>query len=142
MCVCARVRTLSCAPLCSPVGRSPPGSAHGSSLASMLEWVATSCPRGSSQPRDRTRVSCLLHRQGDSLSTAPPGKSDENMCLSQLKERLHKISLFHTAMLCTLSYARHFVYTRHLILCNALKCLQATPAATPVIKHMHHSETD
>ena len=30
--------------------------------------------RGSSQPRDQTRVSCLLHWQADSLPPAPPGK--------------------------------------------------------------------
>ena len=110
--VCARVHTLSCVRLCNPVDRSPPGSAHGTFLASTLEWVATSYPRGSSQPRDRTRVSRLLHWQGDSLSTVPPGKSDENIFFSQLKERLCKISLFYTNILCILLYARHFVYTK------------------------------
>ena len=47
---------------------SPPGSSvHGSLQARILEWVAISFSRGSSQPRDRTWVSCiaggLLHHR-------------------------------------------------------------------------------
>ena len=39
---------------------SPPGSSfHGVFWARILEWVATSSSRGSSQPRDRTHVSCI-----------------------------------------------------------------------------------
>ena len=32
---------------------------HGVSQARILEWVAISFSRGSSQPRDRTRISCI-----------------------------------------------------------------------------------
>ena len=39
--------------------------------ARILEWVAMSSSRGSSQPRDRTQVSAL---QADSLPSEPPGK--------------------------------------------------------------------
>ena len=50
--------------LCDPMGCSLPGSSvHGVLQARILEWVATSSSRGSSQPRNRTRVSCLLHWQ-------------------------------------------------------------------------------
>ena len=39
---------------------SPPGSSiHGILQARIPEWVAVSFSRGSSQPRDRTRVSCV-----------------------------------------------------------------------------------
>ena len=39
---------------------SPPGSSvHGISQARMLEWDAVSFSRGSSQPRDQTRISCI-----------------------------------------------------------------------------------
>ena len=39
---------------------SPPGpSVHGISQARILEWVTTAFTRGSSQPRDWTRVSCI-----------------------------------------------------------------------------------
>ena len=46
--------------LCNPMNRSPPGSSvHGLLQARILEWVAMSSSRASSQPRDRTQVSCI-----------------------------------------------------------------------------------
>ena len=46
-----------------PVGCSPPGSSiHGIFQARVLEWAAIAFSRGSSQPRDRTRVSCIAGR--------------------------------------------------------------------------------
>ena len=48
----------SCPTLCGPVDCSLPGSSgHGILQARGLEWVAISFSRGSSQPRDWTRVS-------------------------------------------------------------------------------------
>ena len=59
----------SCPTLCDPMDCSPPGSSvHAISQARMLEWVAFS--RGSSQPRDRTRVSCIA----GGFFTESPGK--------------------------------------------------------------------
>ena len=50
--------TQSCLILCDPVDCSPPGSSvHGIFQARTLEWVAISSSRGSSQPKDETRVS-------------------------------------------------------------------------------------
>ena len=50
--------TQLCLTLCSPVNCSPPGSSvHG-----ILEWVAIPFSRKSSQPRDRTQVSCIAGR--------------------------------------------------------------------------------
>ena len=52
--------TQSCLTLCNPVGCSPPGSSvHGISQGRILEWVAISSSRRSSQPRDWTQV--FLH---------------------------------------------------------------------------------
>ena len=49
----------SCLTLCDPMDCSPPGSSvHKIFQARILEWVATSFSRASSQPRDRTLVSC------------------------------------------------------------------------------------
>ena len=49
--------------LCNPMDCSPPGSSvHGILQASIQEWVAISFSRGSSQPRDLTRVSCIAGR--------------------------------------------------------------------------------
>ena len=64
--------TQSCPTLCDPMAYSPPGfSVHGIFQARILEWVAISYSRGSSWPRDRTWVSCLVGRL---FSTEPPGK--------------------------------------------------------------------
>ena len=50
----------SCPALCDPVDCSPPGSSvHGIFQSWVLEWVAVSFSRGSSQPRDRTWVSSI-----------------------------------------------------------------------------------
>ena len=49
-----------CPTLCDPMNCSlPDSSVHGISQARMLEWVAIPFSRGgSSQPRERTQVSC------------------------------------------------------------------------------------
>ena len=53
----------SCLTLCDPIDGSPPGSpVPGILQARTLEWVAISFSRGSSQPRDRTWVSCIVSR--------------------------------------------------------------------------------
>ena len=50
--------TQSCPTLWDPMGCSLPGSSvHGIFQARVLEWVAISFSKGSSQPRDRTQVS-------------------------------------------------------------------------------------
>ena len=53
----------SCPTLSDHMDCSPPGSSiHGILQARVLEWVAISFSRGSSQPRDRTRVSYIVGR--------------------------------------------------------------------------------
>ena len=55
-----------------PTDCSLPGSSvQGIILARILEWVAISSSRGSSQPRDETCISCIGRRI---LPTEPPGK--------------------------------------------------------------------
>ena len=50
--------------LCDPMDYSPPGSSvHGILQARILEWVAIFFSRVSSQPRDRTQVSCNAGRR-------------------------------------------------------------------------------
>ena len=55
---CCVLSRFSCVQiLCDPIDCSPPGSSgHGILQARLLEWVAISTPRGSSRPRDQTRV--------------------------------------------------------------------------------------
>ena len=53
-CVLSRVQ------LCDTTDCCPPSSSdHGIFQARRLEWVAISCSRGSSGPKDGTRVSCF-----------------------------------------------------------------------------------
>ena len=53
----------SCPTLCNPVECSlPDSSVHGIFWARVLEWVALSFSRGSCQPSDRTRLSCIIGR--------------------------------------------------------------------------------
>ena len=47
-----------CLTLCDPMDCSPPGSSvHGIFQARILEWVASSFSRASSQPKDKTWIS-------------------------------------------------------------------------------------
>ena len=74
LCLCV----LSCfshvQPFVTPIDHSPPGSSvHGIFQTRILEWVATPSSRGSSQPRDRTHISCVsVHWQEGSLPKVPP----------------------------------------------------------------------
>ena len=71
--VCMYVKSLQT--LCDPMDCSPPvSSVHGILQTRILEWVAMPSSRRSSQPRDRTRLLCLLHWQVGFLALAPPGK--------------------------------------------------------------------
>ena len=71
----AEVATLcavcSAAQSCDPENSSPPGpSVHGILQARILKWIAMPSPRVSSQPRDRTYVSCTA---GGFFTAEPPG---------------------------------------------------------------------
>ena len=63
--MCAYSVAQLCRILCYPMDCSPPGSSvHGISQARILEWVAIRSSRGSCQPRDQTRVSCVPYIAG------------------------------------------------------------------------------
>ena len=61
---CMHARSLqSCPTLCDPMDCSlPDSSVHGILQARIAEWVASSFSRGTSQARNRTRVSCTAGR--------------------------------------------------------------------------------
>ena len=62
-CRCAKLVAQSCPNLCDPMDCSPPGSTVlGIFQARILKWVSISSSRGSSRPRDRTRISCTASR--------------------------------------------------------------------------------
>ena len=65
------IHTQLCLTLCDTMDYSPPGSSvHGILQIRLLEWVAMPCSRGSSQPMDRTCISCI---EGRFLTTEPSG---------------------------------------------------------------------
>ena len=65
-CVCVNMCVLvtqSCSTLCNPMDCCPPGSSgHEILQARILEWIITPFSRGSSWPRDWTRVSYMAGR--------------------------------------------------------------------------------
>ena len=64
--------------LCDPLDCSLTGSSvHGILQERLLKWVSMPSSRGSSRPRDRTLLFCLLHWQAGSLPLASPGKPRE-----------------------------------------------------------------
>ena len=68
VCVCAK-SLQECLTLCDPMDCSPPGSSvHGIFQASILEWIAISSSRGSSQPRAHTHISCIQFSSVESLN--------------------------------------------------------------------------
>ena len=72
-----------CLTLCDPMDYSPPGSSvHGIFQARILEWPAMPSSRGSSLPRDRTRVSCISYT-ADGFFTAEPPEKPHNFCQVQ-----------------------------------------------------------
>ena len=88
----------SCPTLCDPMDYSlRSSSAHGIFQVRILEWVAISSSRGSSQPRDRTHVS------GGFFTTVPPGKPRLGLGNGELKlirMRLLLLSHFSRVQLC------------------------------------------
>ena len=71
----------SCPTLCGPMDCNPPGSSvHGILQSRILEWVAIPFSRGSSQPRDQTRVSCIAGRFFE--PPRKPGYTYTYMCIS------------------------------------------------------------
>ena len=76
--ICCCLVAKSCLTLCDPLDGSPPGSSvHGVSHTRILELVAISFSRGSSQPRDQTCKSFAL--AGRFFTTEWPGKLRMNM---------------------------------------------------------------
>ena len=84
--------------LCNPLDCSPPGSSvDGIFQARILEWVATSCSRASSCPRDWTHISCIFSLVSLALAQgffniATPGKPKGNsIYLLPMSQRLNDL---------------------------------------------------
>ena len=69
-----------CLTLCNPMDCNLPGSSvHRISQARVLQWVSISSSRGSSWPRDRSHVFCIV---GGFFTTEPSGKTGRPGCKS------------------------------------------------------------
>ena len=139
-CMCGL--TQSHAILCDPMDCSlPSSSVCGIFQARILEWVAISSSRRSSQPRDWTHVSCIL--AGRFFTTEPPGKYLCDLSSVQLLSRVwlfatpwtaaHQASLSITNSwsLLKLMSSKLMMPSNHLIICCPLLLL---PSIFPSIK--------
>ena len=82
----------SCPTLCDHTDCSLPGcSVHGILQAKILEWVAISHSRRSSQPRDQSGASYIAGR----LPSEPPGKPQKwhKVLRNQQKRKIHRFAL-------------------------------------------------
>ena len=89
------VSAQSCRILCNPISCGPPGSpVHGILQARILEWVAISSSRGSSQPRDQTHIACIGRRILSHCTTWEPwGRANLETNMEQGKVTYHVILL-------------------------------------------------
>ena len=82
----------SCLTLCDPMDCSSTGSSvHRILQARILEWVAISFSRGSSQPRDRTQGCCIAGRCFNLWATREPllkKKVTSNLIITPVKVEL------------------------------------------------------
>ena len=75
VCLCVQLHLT----LCNPMDYSLTGSSqHGIFPARILEWIAISSSKGSSQPRDPTCISCIGRQI---LLAEPPGKDTFSLFL-------------------------------------------------------------
>ena len=100
--MCVHAKSLeSCPTLFDPMDCSPPGSSlHEILQARILEQVAVSFFRGSSQPWDQTHISCVSCIAGRLFTAEPSGKSNYIMDNSQTmaSEYMKELtSFFHLA---------------------------------------------
>ena len=93
----------SCLTLCDPMDCSPPGSSvHGILQAGILKWIAISFSRGSSQPRNWTRVSCTAGRwfTNWTMREAESALADQGVLISTNKTHLKLWVAFSASQSC------------------------------------------
>ena len=103
--LCMRAQSLqSCPTLCDPVDCSPPGSSiHGILQARILEWIAFSFSKGSSQPGDWTLVSCISCIADGFFTTEPPRKLPNWLCPNiKCKSSFKKVYIWNSEIHFTL----------------------------------------
>ena len=98
MCACVIV-VQPCLTPCNSMNCWLPGfSVAGILQARILEWIAIPFSRGSSWPKDRTRVSCTAGRFF--IPYEPPGKQILNVSIHLLTEQLFLVQLLSLKVCC------------------------------------------
>ena len=100
--------TQSHSTLCNLLNCSPPGSSvHGILQAKIMEWLAISFSRGSSQARDRTQVSCIAGRCFTICTAREAQRIWENFLINKpiSIDPVYK-SVWNNKWQCTLPYTR------------------------------------
>ena len=93
--------------LCNPMDYSPPGSSvHRIFQTRILEWIAISFSRGSSQPRDRTQVSRIAGRFFTSWATGEALWNSENYKMKPTSASWMEVVIFFSLLQYT-SYIIH-----------------------------------
>ena len=96
VCVCSVPQTL-----CNPMDCSPPGfSVHGIFQARILEWVAISSSKGSSQPRDQSCISrtgrqILYHKHHLDSGLKIPGRTPPDRHYQMTTASIQQSSICH-----------------------------------------------
>ena len=106
----------SCLTLCDPMDYSLPGSSvHDIPQARILEWVAISFSRGSSQHRDRAPVSCIAG--GFFTRRAVSGEKTILLCFKGLRSGIEQLSLTcASATYCVCVWAGYLAMNRSLLI--------------------------
>ena len=106
----------SCLTLCDTVDCSPSGfSVHGILQATILERVSMPSSRGSSQPRDRTQISCMGRQV---FTTKSPGKPHLYLYLSMCTNACQKVHIYKEMFVCIGLYKYTYVCKcTHLCMC-------------------------
>jgi len=106
-CMCAQLLQ-SCPVLSDPMDCSlPSSSVHGILQERILEWVAMPSSRGSSQPRNQTRISCIA---GRFFTSEPPGKPRMITLLSAFKGTSMLFSIVATPLFIPTNSAGEFSF--------------------------------
>ena len=96
-----------CPTLCNPMDCSPPGSSvYGIFQERILEWVTISSSRGSSQPRDRTLVTCVSCTGRQILYHCATQSHKCLGCYFTIMSKMHKLTFT--------SYKNNDKWMRHL----------------------------
>ena len=132
----------SCPTLCDPMDYSPPSSSvHGILQARILEWVAISFSRGSSQPRDQSCISCQILYQCQQGSTkyfvhqfSSFAQSCPTLCDS-MNRSMPGLPVHHQLPEFRLTSIESVMPSSHLILCRPLLLLPPIPPSIRVFSN-------